>query len=263
MVYLYLPPRKYNMNALNFYMEILEEAFENNGERVKRISNLHSVIKGDKVIVITVNDCARVLLKKRGVKIYTWYQGIAPEEMAFNAKGINKIFEYLKWSICDILSLWGSTGNIYVSEAMAKHYKKKYAFFKNNFTIMPCFNQELEEDAFLQAKYDSPSFVYSGSVAKWQCFEQTIDAFVAIRKALPKAKLSVFTNMIEQAKEIVENAGLNNIEIRNVPYQELPAEMKKFKYGFLIRDNHALNRVATPTKMSTYLGCGIIPIFRQ
>ena len=127
MVYLYLPPRKYNMNALNFYMEILEEAFENNGERVKRISNLHSVIKGDKVIVITVNDCARVLLKKRGVKIYTWYQGIAPEEMAFNAKGINKIFEYLKWSICDILSLWGSTGNIYVSEAMAKHYKKKYA----------------------------------------------------------------------------------------------------------------------------------------
>lgn len=54
--------------------------------------------------------------------------------------------------------------------------------------------------------------------------------------------------MIEQAKEIVENAGLNNIEIRNVPYQELPAEMKKFKYGFLIRDNHALNRVATPTK---------------
>lgn len=261
MVYLYLPPRKYNMNALNFYMEILEEAFENNGERVKRISNLHSVIKGDKVIVITVNDCARVLLKKRGVKIYTWYQGIAPEEMAFNAKGINKIFEYLKWSICDILSLWGSTGNIYVSEAMAKHYKKKYAFFKNNFTIMPCFNQELEEDAFLQAKYDSPSFVYSGSVAKWQCFEQTIDAFVAIRKALPKAKLSVFTNMIEQAKEIVENAGLNNIEIRNVPYQELPAEMKKFKYGFLIRNNHALNRVATPTKMSTYLGCGIIPIF--
>ena len=29
MVYLYLPPRKYNMNALNFYMEILEENYTN------------------------------------------------------------------------------------------------------------------------------------------------------------------------------------------------------------------------------------------
>lgn len=249
------------MNALDFYMKVMEEASALNGEPVKRIDNLDIVRKGDKVMVITVNDCARVLLKKRGVKVYTWYQGIAPEEMAYNAKGVNKIIQYLKWSLCDIVSLWGSRANLYVSESMAQHYKHKYFFFKKNYTIMPCFNQNLAPESFIQAKYVAPTFVYSGSVAKWQCFDQTVSTFVEIKKAIPDAKLSVFTNMIEKAREIVKEAGLDDVEVRNVPYQELPAEMNKFKYGFLIRNSHPLNKVATPTKMSSYIGCGIIPVF--
>ena len=126
---------------------------------------------------------------------------------------------------------------------------------------MPCFNQVIEPSAFVQEKYLEPKFVYSGSVAKWQCFEETIYIFAAIKKALPNAKLSVLTNMIEQAKRIVENVGLSDVDIKNVPYQQLPEEMKKYKYGFLIRSKHKLNEVATPTKMSSYLGNGLIPIF--
>lgn len=261
MTFLYLPQRNYNMNALDFYIQVMEEAFARNGEHVKRVDNLECVKRGDKVVVITVNDCARVLLKKRGVKVYTWYQGIAPEEMAFNAVGINKVIQYIKWSLCDILSLWGSRANLYVSEAMAKHYRRKYLFFRNNYEVMPCFNQKLEENAFVQKKYESPSFVYSGSIAKWQCFDRTVTIFKQIQDAIPSARLSVFTDMISEAKSIVEKEGLTNVDIRNVPYQELPAEMIKFKYGFLIRENHPLNQVATPTKMSSYIGCGIIPIF--
>ena len=261
MTYLYLPPRGYNMNALDFYMNVMEEASERNGEPVKRIDNLECVKRGDKVMVITVNDCTRVLLKKSGVKVYTWYQGVAPEEMAFNANGFNKIIQYVKWSICDMISLWGSRANLYVSNAMAHHYKHKYLFFKKNYAIMPCFNQGIEPEAFTQSKYEAPTFVYSGSVAKWQCFDQTVDTFVEIKKAIPKAKFSVFTNMVDKAKEIVNKAGLTDVDVRNVPYQELPAEMNKFKYGFLIRNSHPLNKVATPTKMSSYIGCGIIPVF--
>ena len=37
--------------------------------------------------------------------------------------------------------------------------------------------------------------------------------------------------------------------------------MKLFKYGFLIRDNDPVNNVATPTKMSSYLASGVIPVF--
>lgn len=261
MTYMFLPSRGYNMNALDFYLKAMEEASSLIGEPVERIESLEKVKRGDKVMTTTVNDSARVLLGKRGVKVYTWYQGIAPEEMAFNAKGLKKISSYLVWSLCDIISLWGSRANIYVSEAMARHYRSKYFFFKKNYAVMPCFNQKIEPEAFRQEKYDVPSFVYSGSAAKWQCFDKTVELFVEIKKAIPEARFSVFTNMIDKAREIVSDASLADVDIRSVSYKELPNELRRFKYGFLIRDNHPLNRVATPTKMSSYLGCGVIPVF--
>lgn len=261
MTYLYIPSRTYNMNALDFYLRVMEEASVMNNEPVTRISSLDIVKSGDKVLAFNVNDSARVILKKRGVKVYTWYQGVTPEEMSFNASGLNKIIQYIKWSLCDIISLWGSRANIYVSEAMARHNKRKYCFFKDNYVVMPCFNQGIEPESFIQEKYNKPRFVYSGSLAKWQCFDRVVATFVEIKHSIPDAQFSVFTNSVERAKEIVESAGLKDVDVRNVPYQDLPEEMNKYKYGFLIRDSITVNKVATPTKMSSYMGCGIIPIF--
>lgn len=261
MTYLYLPKRAYNWDAIDFYLNIVVEAFERNGEIVKQIDNLDLVQRGDNVIVSAVNDSVRVILKKRGVKIYTWYQGVVPEEMAFTRKGLKAILLYVIWTICEFISLWGSQVNIYVSQAMATHYKRKYCFFKKNYVLMPCFNQDINRSAFVQSKYDKPSFVYSGSIVKWQCFEETVKIFAEIQKNIPEALFSVFTPMIDEARFIIDAAGLTNVELRNVPYKDLPSAMNKFKYGFLIRQSHILNKVATPTKMSSYIGSGIIPVF--
>ena len=67
MTYLYIPSRTYNMNALDFYLRVMEEASEMNNEPVTRISSLDIVKSGDKVLAFNVNDSARVILKKRGV----------------------------------------------------------------------------------------------------------------------------------------------------------------------------------------------------
>ena len=40
----------------------------------------------------------------------------------------------------------------------------------------------------------------------------------------------------------------------------LDEELKNVKYGFLIRKKDPINYVSTPTKLSTYLANGIIPI---
>lgn len=261
MNYIYLPERKYNMNAIDFYIKILEDAFRNNGEDVERISNLKVVKKGDRVVVIVVNDFVKVLLKKRSVKIYMWFQGITPEEMIMNLKGWERFKVNFIWTILEIMTLWFSKGNVMVSEAMVDHFRKKYGYKRQNYTIMPCFNQELKPNAFSQSKYESPTFVYSGSLAKWQCFDTTIDTFKVILKAIPSAKLAIFTGMVDEAKRIVAEKGLSNVLVKNVPYTELEDEIKGFKYGFLIRDDLKLNNVATPTKMSSYIGCGIIPIY--
>ena len=41
----------------------------------------------------------------------------------------------------------------------------------------------------------------------------------------------------------------------------LDSELAKYKYGFLLREDHIVNHVATPTKMNSYLSVGVIPIF--
>jgi len=41
----------------------------------------------------------------------------------------------------------------------------------------------------------------------------------------------------------------------------LQSELSHYKYGFLLRKDHVVNRVSTPTKMNSYLSAGIIPIY--
>ena len=61
--------------------------------------------------------------------------------------------------------------------------------------------------------------------------------------------------------ELARRYGINEITVRYIPYTELNYEMSKYKYGFLLRKDTAVNNVATPTKMNSYMACGVIPIF--
>ena len=137
MNYIYLPDRRYNMNAIDYYIKIMEDAFKKNGEEVLRINNLDVVKRDDKVVVIAVNDFIRVFMKKRGVKTFVWFQGIVPEEMKLYVKGFNGFLIRMGLTLFEKLTLCFSTGNVFVSEAMVAHYKKKYGtisalIFPNN-----------------------------------------------------------------------------------------------------------------------------------
>lgn len=124
--------------------------------------------------------------------------------MFFKAYGFfKKIKLWCIWNALDLFTVHKATGIFFVSEAMRQHYRRKFGYRGNNYMIMPCFNQDLEEDAFAQSKYETPSFVYTGSLAKWQCFERTVETFKAIQEALPSAKFSVFTGQLEEAKEVI------------------------------------------------------------
>lgn len=125
---------------------------------------------------------------------------------------------------------------------------------------MPCFNDVLDESTICKEHYENPSFVYAGGLQKWQCFDKTLDLFKKIQEIIPNATLTIFTGAIEQAKAEMSKRGING-EAKYVPYQELNKEMSKIKYGFLIREDNEVNRVATPTKMSSYLASGVIPVF--
>jgi hypothetical protein len=68
---------------------------------------------------------------------------------------------------------------------------------------------------------------------------------------------------MKYAKEIASEIGINNYEVSYVKPEELPKHLAKCKYGFIIRQEDIVNNVATPTKLSTYLSCGLIPVMTE
>ena len=62
------------------------------------------------------------------------------------------------------------------------------------------------------------------------------------------------------AYEEIKKRGIKNFEIGFTTKDDLPNYLAKAKFGFVIRKDNPVNRVSTPTKVSSYLSCGVIPI---
>lgn len=259
MVKLYAPGTGLN-DATRFYTDIIISAFENLGYNVVSVDNVANINYDDIVLTISMGRCEEII-KRKPKKIIHWFQGILPEECFLQKKNyLKKIKWYIIESLIDKHVLTKSDFNFFVSQTMVEHYQKKYGYKKDNYYIMPCFNLRLNEDAFQREKYNKPTFVYAGSLSEWQCFPQTVKLFSEIKKQLPAAEFTIFTQEKEKASKILQKYNIDAI-VDYVPYQQLSQEMKKFKYGFIIRKDIEINRVATPTKMNSYLSDGIIPIY--
>lgn len=249
------------IDANAFYTNIIVEAISQNGDKVEYINSISQIEDNDIIVVINIWAAQEAWGSGKRIKVIVWFQGIAPEEAVISSHGfIDKVKSIIKLRYFEYKTLKKSTLNFFVSRTMVDHYRRIYHYNKNNFYIMPCFNQELDMSSFNDAKYSRPTFVYTGNLAAWQCFEPMVQLFSNIKKELPNATLSIYTQDKDKAKDILSKYGVN-AEIKYVPYQILSQEIKQYKYGFIIRENIEINRVATPTKMNSYLASGIIPIY--
>lgn len=208
-----------------------------------------------------VSECkSAAILVIRGCKHYIyWAQGIAPEEdyLRFNNK-----FRRMAFNFCEKLALRRADRVFMVSDAMLRHFETKYHLNLENKTfVAPCCNESLHSDSFLEpGKYDHPVFVYAGGLSKYQCIDEMLELFSKIQGVLPAAELLFYTWDVDHAKELISAHGLKNVSVDCKKQGELPAALARAKYGFVIRNNTAVNRVATPTKISTYMSNGVIPV---
>ena len=65
----------------------------------------------------------------------------------------------------------------------------------------------------------------------------------------------------KKANNLIEEHNIKTAYVKYVDLRDLNNELLKYKYGFLLRRDNLVNNVATPTKMNSYLACGLIPIF--
>jgi hypothetical protein len=249
--------------ATSFYLKVLCKSIIKSGSIYEKIFDVKSISKTDIVLTINPKMFIKAWFHNRKQKQIFWFQGIVPEEqfMVFK-KHISRVPRYIIHTLFEIIILMNAKLLFFVSDAMQKHFIKKYNFYKgNNCFIMPCFNQKLNSVCFNSLRYKEQNFVYAGSLSEWQCIEETLLLFKAIKQHFPEASLTLLTKEKEKAFSLLKKHKLSGVVVKYIPYQQLNDELQKYKFGFLIRKDIAINNVATPTKMNSYMANGIIPIY--
>ena len=251
---------RYNStNVTEYYIDIIAEAFALFDMKLNKIENIGEIKKEDVVLTTNVIDAFKVINFKRNVKVVNWYQGIIPEESYFRNKSFirKKILNFI-----EIYVLNNCKFNFFVSNSMKIYYRKKYNLKKNNYLIMPCFNTDIiKKSFFYENKYRKLNIAYVGGLSKWQCFDKILDIYFEIEKKSKESKLLILTYDQDNAKKIIKKKEIKNYEVNYVPNEKINKKLQNIKYGFLLRKINPINYVSTPTKMSTYLANGVIPIF--
>lgn len=253
--------RTRNCAATEFYYDIIVDALRQCGELVFDGFDGDAIPAGNKNAVVVVGSCMSMIrLWMKGYRnIVTWYQGILPEESFIRNKNRVRIpvLEFV-----EKFALRHSALQIFVSEAMRKFYEEKYGLKLTNYYTMPCFNAQYQAQTVMEKRYDGKVFTYTGGLSKWQCIDQTLALYKRIEQLSGNAtKLLLLTPEQDKARELVKQYGILNAEIKCVHYSQLPEALKEVSFGFALREDNPVNRVATPTKFANYVANGVIPVY--
>ena len=251
-----------NPEVTDYYLEVIGEAYKMQNQEVKYFYKWdeYKPKRSDITVVTRYKELLKMILERRHY-VY-WVQGLLPEEnFALYHSKLRVLFYNLIEKIIIQSTVKRFNYFVMVSQRMKKHYEEKYHIIIDNCYVMPCNNDVIHEQSFLEErKYKDDLFCYEGGLNVWQCIDETLKIYKEIEKTRKNTKLLLLVKNKEKAMKLLQKYEIINFEIDFVPVSMLPEKLKKVKYGFIIRQDLELNRVATPTKLLTYMGTGVIPI---
>lgn len=258
--YLYCDKRSLN-DATNFYVGMIKESLNNLGYEFIICHRIQDIKGADLIVTITDTFFFKAKLVYPFKKTIYWAQGITADEAKMNGMlGTKSLIRYIFHILAEFLSVRTCSMMLSVSDRMNLYFKEKYGYKDNNNIIVPCFNMKLSE-IFNLEQYSKPTFVYAGSASVWQCVDIMLDVYEKIERQISNATITILSADKSRFEEKIRMRNIKNYEIKYVPQDLLNEELHKYKYGFLLRENHIVNNVATPTKMNSYLSNFIIPIY--
>lgn len=247
-----------NIVVLQSYLDVVMDALSLMGYMCEYTKDLKSVDKHALIVHPMGIDAFKYYFK--GYRNFIlWQQGATADESFM--RNHSKL-RYWILNKMDLFAMKKAKAILFVSEYMRQHYEKlgRCSFAYKSY-LMPCFNEEFDEDIYSEKDYSKKSFTYVGSLDLWQCFEQTTNLYKQIEDAIPEARLKVLTFDTANAERIIKEKGIKHYEVKCVPKDDVKKELSSVNYGFIIREDNMVNRVATPTKISSYMSAGVIPIF--
>lgn len=250
-----------NTNVTDFYLEIIASSLRQCGIETNYINHMSEGEKKSNkgVLVADVKDVLQAKQNNYKYIIY-WIQGVAPEEFWLKK---HDILRYCLYSYREYRALRQSDVVFFCSDEMKAHYERKYRFKVDNSFVMPCFNEEIKFDVIQNKAFEENIFIYAGSLEKWQNFENTVRYYKLIEEKVPDAKFNVFVKDIDEAKKILNKYSVKNYDIAYVGKDALTNEIRRAKFGFCLREDVTVNRVATPTKLSNYISNGVMPVYSE
>ena len=131
------------------------------------------------------------------------------------------------------------TKKFYPNDVIREKYRKKYKL-ENKFVM-----------------------IYSGNVLySWQNLKRSIEFFKLLKEKLyPNMYFVMLVRKQDHpiANEFIRKVGLNSDEylLANVSHDEVNGFLNASDLGILLRENHTLNKVASPGKLGEYLSSGL------
>lgn len=195
-------------------------------------------------------------------KIVLDVHGVVPEELKMSGN----IFKSFIYSCCEIIAFKKIKTAICVTNSMIQYYKSKYSNFKGkfiNFSIFPdtikSFNSHHLESRVEPCLNEKVVIIYSGNSQKWQNVDLM---FNSIRNGCENYEYIILTGEPLIFNKLLEQYCLSkfDIKVRSVLPQELASYYQRAHYGFILRDDSIVNKVANPTKLIEYMSYGIMPI---
>lgn len=247
-----------NIVVLKCYLDIVKAALTKNGYSCEYIKDLRQVSKTDLIVFPMGIDAYKYY--HMGYHNYIlWQQGVTAEESYLRHRSNIRriILNYM-----DVAAMKKAKAILYVSVLLRRYYERVgQCSFKEKSYIMPCFNENLKNIDLSQKDYNKFCFTYVGSLSVWQRFDETLNIYKRIEERIPNASIKILTFQEDEALKKAKKIGIKNYEIKSVPQERVRQELKDISYGFVIREDSIVNRVATPTKLSSYLAAGVLPIY--
>lgn len=198
--------------------------------------------------------------------------GTVPEEIAMsgNSKRANEYNSIERNCFKNI-----STA-IFVTESMSNHYLKKYPNFKFNSVKYGIIPDHIKKENLvvsseklhglkknLNISDNDVVVIYSGGLHIWQNIDEML-SLISEKKSDENVVYIFLVSDKEKMHEMINNYSLGDkrIILDSVHPSELKFYYSISHYGFVLRDDCVVNRVANPTKLIEYLYYGLTPIVK-
>ncbi|PUE08621.1 hypothetical protein B9Z51_06630 [Limnohabitans sp. T6-5] len=246
------------------YLEVIRGGLQDAGLRDLGLTQDKRILRqADLVVTISCLPAMRALALHPRAIIVHWFQGLEAVERRFLHKGFRGWWRWVLWTLMERVLLRRARLKLFVSQQMRNFFGdiERSGQFS---LIIPCYNVDLGDIAASDPnRYRRIHMVYAGSMYPWQCVRESLQAYKVVRQRRPDASMTIFTREVDYARQMCQDMGLESVRVETVSPAQLLERLKEFSFGFILRDVMVINEVSTPTKFSSYIGAGVIPIMTK